>query len=155
MSILFSCFIFLISDLYMHNFNKIKTICSNSHLCAFSYNYYYSNIASNHLLPISYTSNRLNSRIRQISYTSSLLSEKQSSKIEEALNTCKIKCQNKEVNTKLPKKSIKQRIIDEFNHYYYGFKLLGLNTKISCKLAIKKLRGNELTRREHNLVSCY
>lgn len=150
---IFLFFFFLISDLYMYNINKFKTICSNSNLCAFSYNYYYSNIASNQLLPISYTSNRLNSRIRQISYTSSLLSEKQSSKIEEALNTCKIKCQNKGVNTKLPKKSIKQRIIDEFNHYYYGFKLLGLNTKISCKLAIKKLRGIELTRREHNLVS--
>jgi len=83
----------------------------------------------------------------------SLLSEKQCSKIEEALNACKVKCQNKEVGKKVPKKSIKQRIIDEFLHYYYGFKLLGLNTKISCKLAVKKLRGIELTRREHNLVS--
>lgn len=38
-------------------------------------------------------------------------------------------------------------------HYYHGFKLLGLNAKISFKLALKKMNGHELTRREHNLVS--
>lgn len=139
--------------MYTYNLNKIQAICLNSHLCAFSNNYFYSNIASNQLLPISYTTIQLNPQIRQISYTSSLLSKNQCSKIEEAVNAVKIKCQKKEVNTKKPKKSLKQRIIDELYHYYYGFKLLGLNTKISFKLAIKKLRGIELTRREHKLVS--
>lgn len=38
-------------------------------------------------------------------------------------------------------------------HYYHGFKLLGLNARISFKLALKKMKGIELTRREHNLVS--
>jgi LETM1 and EF-hand domain-containing protein 1, mitochondrial len=141
----------------MYNSNKSKIICSNSHLCAFSNKFSYSNVASNQFLPISYVTNQLNSQIRQISYSSLLLSDKSCSKIEEAVNTAKLNCQNKnsdDCDTKNPKKSIKQKIIDELNHYYYGFKLLGLNTKISSKLAIKKMRGiEELTRREHNLVS--
>ncbi|XP_060846596.1 mitochondrial proton/calcium exchanger protein-like [Rhopalosiphum padi] len=136
--------------------NKSKIICSNSHLCAISNKFSYSNVASNQFLPISYTTNQLNSQIRQISYSSLLLSDKSCSKIEEAVNTAKLNCQNKnsgDCDTKNPKKSIKQKIIDELNHYYYGFKLLGLNTKISSKLAIKKMRGiEELTRREHNLL---
>jgi len=137
----------------MYNINETKTICLNSHLSTFPNNYFCKNNFSNQFLPISYTTNNLNSKIRQISYTSSLLSENQCSKIKEAVNADKIICQNKKVNTKKPKKSIKQRINDELKHYYYGFKLLGLNTKISFKLGIKKLRGIELTRREHKLVS--
>jgi len=100
-----------------------------------------------------------NPHIRQISYTSSLLSEKPSSKIEETVNAVKEKAQKeaegKEVATVKPTKSIKQKVIDEVMHYYHGFKLLGLNAKISFKLALKKMRGQELTRREHNLVSFF
>ncbi|XP_015371474.1 PREDICTED: LETM1 and EF-hand domain-containing protein anon-60Da, mitochondrial-like [Diuraphis noxia] len=138
-------------NLYAYNINKTKTICLSSHLSTFSSNYFYSNISSNQFLPISYRTNHLNSKIRQISYTSSLLSKNQCSKIKEAVNADKIKCKNKEANIKKLKKSLKQRIIDELYHFYYGFKLLGLNTKISFYLAIKKLRGIELTRREHKL----
>lgn len=100
-----------------------------------------------------------NPHVRQISYTSSLSSEKPSSKIEETVNAVKEKAQKeaegKEVAAIKPKKTIKQKVIDEVMHYYHGFKLLGLNAKISFKLAIKKMRGIELTRREHNLVSFF
>lgn len=88
----------------------------------------------------------------------SLFSDKPSSKIEETVNAVKEKAQKeaegKEVVAVKPKKPLKQKIIDEVMHYYNGFKLLGLNIKISFKYAIKKMRGIELTRREHNLVSC-
>jgi len=95
-------------------------------------------------------------QFRLISNTSTLLSEKSCPKIKEAIEAAKLQCQKKNtVNcvAQKPKKSIKQKIIDELKHYYYGFKLLGLNTKISFKLATKKIRGIELTRRENNLVS--
>ncbi|CAH1736857.1 unnamed protein product [Aphis gossypii] len=90
------------------------------------------------------------------SKTSTLLSEKSCPKIKEAIEAAKITCQktntvNGAQKPGKPKKSIKQKIIDELKHYYYGFKLLGLNTKISFKLGIKKIRGIELTRRENNL----
>lgn len=98
-----------------------------------------------------------NPHYRQISTTSSLFSDKPSSKVEETVNAVKEKAQKeaegKEVVAVKPKKPLKQKIIDELMHYYNGFKLLGLNAKISFKLAIKKMRGIELTRREHNLVS--
>jgi LETM1 and EF-hand domain-containing protein 1 len=130
----------------------------NPQPCSFSNNFYYSSVASNRLLPISRSTTKLefsNPYIRQISYTSSLLSEKPSSKIEETVNAVKEKAQQeadgKEVATVKPTKTIKQKVIDEVMHYYHGFKLLGLNAKISFKLALKKMRGQDLTRREHNL----
>lgn len=100
-----------------------------------------------------------NPQIRQISYSPSLFSEKPSSKVEETVNAVKEKNQKesegKEVAEVKPKKTLKQRVMDEVMHYYHGFKLLGLNAKISFKLALKKMKGIELTRREHNLVSEY
>ncbi|XP_050548757.1 mitochondrial proton/calcium exchanger protein-like [Daktulosphaira vitifoliae] len=96
-----------------------------------------------------------NPHVRNLSTTSTQFSEKPSSKIEETVNAVKEKAQketdNQVVNIK-PKKSIKQKVIDEVMHYYHGFKLLGLNIKISFKLALKKMNGKELTRREHNLL---
>lgn len=122
--------------------------------CTFSNNFFYSNFVSSRLYPKLEFSNCC---VRQISYTSSLFSDKPSSKIEETVNAVKEKAQKetekKEVVSLEPKKSIKQKIIDELMHYYHGFRLLGLNAKISFKLGMKKMRGIELTRREHNLVS--
>lgn len=126
----------------------------NAQPCAFSNNFFYSNIASNRLYPKLKLSNP---SVRYISYTSSLFSDKPSSKVEETVNAVKEKAQKdtekKEVVALKSKKSIKQKIIDELMHYYHGFRLLGLNAKISFKLGVKKMRGIELTRREHNLVS--
>lgn len=144
-------------------YNKsIGTIYFNVHPRAFPNNLFYSNIASTRLHPISRNTTKLeyfNPPIRQITCTSKLLSEKPSSKVEETVNAVKEKAQKeakgKEIVAVKPKKSIKQKVIDEVMHYYHGFKLLGLNAKISFKLAIKKMKGHELTRREHNLVSYF
>lgn len=50
------------------------------------------------------------------------------------------------------KKSLKQRIWDEVVHYYHGFRLLGIDVRISCKLLWKTLNGGKLTRRENKLL---
>lgn len=50
------------------------------------------------------------------------------------------------------KKSLKQRIWDEVVHYYHGFRLLGIDVKISVKLLWKTLNGEKLTRRENKLL---
>lgn len=130
--------------------------------CAFSNNFSYSNVASNRIYSLSRITTKLeffNPRVQQISTSPILFSEKPSSKVEETVNAVKEKAQKetegKEVVTVKPKKTIKQKVIDEVMHYYHGFKLLGLNTKISFKLALKKMKGIELTRREHNLVSYF
>ncbi|KAL5233899.1 hypothetical protein ACI65C_001309 [Semiaphis heraclei] len=146
-------------NLYKFYDNKhFGAICLNPQPSSFSNNFFHSSGASNRLLPISRLTTKLefsNPHIRQISYTSSLLSEKPSSKIEETVNAVKEKAlkeaERKEIAAVKPSKTIKQKIIDEVMHYYHGFKLLGLNAKISFKLALKKMRGQELTRREHNL----
>lgn len=146
-------------NLYKFYNNKhFGAICLNPQPCSFSNYYFYSSVASNQLHSISHLTTKLefsNPHIRQISYTSSLLSEKPSSKIEETVNAVKEKAQKeaegKEVSAIKPTKTIKQKVIDEVMHYYHGFKLLGLNAKISFKLALKKMRGIDLTRREHNL----
>lgn len=143
----------MFSDFYRIYHNKhVGAICLNTRPCAFSNNY--SNVASNRLYPKLEFSNP---HIRQLSHTSSLFSDKPSSKIEETVNAVKEKAlkeaEGKEVAVAKPKKSIKQKVLDEIMHYYHGFRLLGLNAKISFKLGLKKMKGHELTRREHNLVS--
>ncbi|KAG5513540.1 hypothetical protein PMAC_000972 [Pneumocystis sp. 'macacae'] len=47
------------------------------------------------------------------------------------------------------KKTLWQKIKGEAQHYWDGTKLLGAETKISYKLALKMAAGHELTRREH------
>ncbi|XP_034026580.1 LETM1 domain-containing protein LETM2, mitochondrial isoform X2 [Thalassophryne amazonica] len=46
------------------------------------------------------------------------------------------------------KKSIYQRIVDELKHYYNGFRLLGIDIKISGRMVWRLLHGQLLTRRE-------
>ncbi|XP_031827296.1 leucine zipper and EF-hand containing transmembrane protein 1 [Nomia melanderi] len=45
-----------------------------------------------------------------------------------------------------------QRVKAEILHYYHGFRLLGLDIKISAKLVWRILQGKELSRREHRLL---
>lgn len=45
-----------------------------------------------------------------------------------------------------------QRVKGEIIHYYHGFRLLGLDMKISAKLVWRILQGKELSRREHRLL---
>uniref|UniRef100_A0A3P9AMM8 Letm1 RBD domain-containing protein n=1 Tax=Esox lucius TaxID=8010 RepID=A0A3P9AMM8_ESOLU len=49
-------------------------------------------------------------------------------------------------------KSIKQRVLDELRHYYHGFRLLGIDTKIAGRTVWQLLHGQQLTRRERRRV---
>lgn len=51
------------------------------------------------------------------------------------------------------KTSLWQKVKGEIIHYYHGFRLLGLDMKISAKLVWRILQGKELSRREHRLVN--
>ncbi|KTW27885.1 uncharacterized protein T551_02852 [Pneumocystis jirovecii RU7] len=55
----------------------------------------------------------------------------------------------KQEGKKDKKKTLWQKIKGEAQHYWDGTKLLGAETKISYKLALKMAAGHELTRREH------
>ncbi|XP_074948161.1 mitochondrial proton/calcium exchanger protein isoform X1 [Phalacrocorax aristotelis] len=46
------------------------------------------------------------------------------------------------------KKSLGQRIVDELKHYYHGFRLLWIDTKIAARMLWRVLHGNTLSRRE-------
>ncbi|XP_076279143.1 leucine zipper and EF-hand containing transmembrane protein 1 [Lasioglossum baleicum] len=50
------------------------------------------------------------------------------------------------------KLTIWQRVKGEILHYYHGFRLLGLDMKISAKLVWRILQGKALSRREHRLL---
>ncbi|CAN2388423.1 LETM1 and EF-hand domain-containing protein 1 [Pristimantis euphronides] len=53
---------------------------------------------------------------------------------------------NTEVET--VKKSIGQRVMDELKHYYHGFRLLWIDTKIAARMMWTILNGSNLSRRE-------
>ncbi|XP_010382656.1 mitochondrial proton/calcium exchanger protein isoform X1 [Rhinopithecus roxellana] len=46
------------------------------------------------------------------------------------------------------KKSLTQRVLDELKHYYHGFRLLWIDTKIAARMLWRILNGHTLTRRE-------
>ncbi|XP_075713105.1 mitochondrial proton/calcium exchanger protein isoform X2 [Rhinoderma darwinii] len=46
------------------------------------------------------------------------------------------------------KKSIGQRVLDEIKHYYHGFRLLWIDTKIAARIMWTILNGSSLSRRE-------
>ena len=50
------------------------------------------------------------------------------------------------------KKSLYVRITDEMKHYYNGFRLLGIDTKIACRQGWRLLHGQVLSRRERRRV---
>lgn len=50
------------------------------------------------------------------------------------------------------KKSLGQRILDELKHYYHGFRLLWIDTKIAARMLWRILNGHSLTRRERRQV---
>ncbi|XP_069833398.1 mitochondrial proton/calcium exchanger protein isoform X2 [Dendropsophus ebraccatus] len=53
---------------------------------------------------------------------------------------------NTEVET--VKKSIGQKVMDELKHYYHGFRLLWIDTKIAARMLWNILNGSSLSRRE-------
>ncbi|NXA31380.1 LETM1 protein, partial [Eudromia elegans] len=46
------------------------------------------------------------------------------------------------------KKSLGQRVVDELKHYYHGFRLLWIDTKIAARMLWRILHGHTLSRRE-------
>ncbi|XP_014644312.1 PREDICTED: LETM1 and EF-hand domain-containing protein 1, mitochondrial isoform X2 [Ceratotherium simum simum] len=46
------------------------------------------------------------------------------------------------------KKSLGQRVLDELKHYYHGFRLLWIDTKIAARMLWRILNGHSLSRRE-------
>lgn len=96
-------------------------------------------------------------------------SQESSSKVEETIKNIKEESEEKSKKDLVPKtskevaqlsdkaltekkKTIWQRVKAEMLHYYHGFRLLGLDMKVSAKLIWRVLQGNELSRREHRLV---
>ncbi|KAK9293472.1 hypothetical protein QLX08_011594 [Tetragonisca angustula] len=90
--------------------------------------------------------------------------QESSSKVEDTIKNIK---EQKELKTKAQdsvvqsaskavekaeKLSIWQKVKGEIIHYYHGFRLLGLDMKISAKLIWRILKGKELSRREHRLL---
>ncbi|XP_046821774.1 mitochondrial proton/calcium exchanger protein [Vespa crabro] len=104
---------------------------------------------------------------RSFSGSTILHGQEPSSKIEETVNSIK---EQKEQKEKLiehkpqsvilsaekavveKKPTILQRVKAEIMHYYHGFRLLGLDIKISLKLIWRILQGKDLSRREHRLL---
>lgn len=52
----------------------------------------------------------------------------------------------------VPRKSLGQKVLDELKHYYHGFRLLGIDTKIAGRMVWRLLHGQLLTRRERRRV---
>lgn len=50
------------------------------------------------------------------------------------------------------KKSLGQKILDELKHYYHGFRLLWIDTKIAARMLWRILNGHTLSRRERRQV---
>lgn len=50
------------------------------------------------------------------------------------------------------RKPLGQRVLDELRHYYHGFRLLWIDTKIAARMLWRVLHGHSLTRRERRQV---
>lgn len=103
-------------------------------------------------------------QIRTFYVTPSWNGQEPSSKIEETVKNIK---EEKELKDKMivsvskdseqakkavAKVTIWQKVKGEILHYYHGFRLLGLDMRVSAKLIWRILHGKELSRREHRLV---
>jgi LETM1 and EF-hand domain-containing protein 1 len=116
-----------------------------------------------HIVPTMYINNMTYPQIRMFCITPNWRGQEPSSKIEETIKSIKEEKELKEKtecvvnnNEQLKKVVVKpplwERIKGEILHYYHGFRLLGLDMKVSAKLIWRILHGNELSRREHRLV---
>ncbi|XP_043526533.1 mitochondrial proton/calcium exchanger protein [Frieseomelitta varia] len=121
------------------------------------------------LLQSTITENCNNSNLPYVQYRTFFITptwhgQESSSKVEDTIKNIK---EQKELKTKAQdsvvqsaskavekseKLSIWQKVKGEIIHYYHGFRLLGLDMKISSKLIWRILKGKELSRREHRLL---
>ncbi|OCT86471.1 LETM1 domain-containing protein LETM2, mitochondrial [Xenopus laevis] len=53
-----------------------------------------------------------------------------------------------EKSPQVVRKSISQRVVDEIKHFYHGFRLLWIDTKVAARMVWRLLHGQVLTRRE-------
>ncbi|XP_072005365.1 LETM1 domain-containing protein LETM2, mitochondrial isoform X2 [Engystomops pustulosus] len=53
-----------------------------------------------------------------------------------------------EKSPQVVRKSIGQRVVDEIKHFYHGFRLLWIDTKVAARMVWRLLHGQVLTRRE-------
>lgn len=115
-------------------------------------------------VPPMYTYNK-NVRCLQIRtfYVTPRNGQEPSSKIEETVKNIKeekelkdkivsVAKDGEQVKKAVAKVTIWQKVKGEILHYYHGFRLLGLDMKVSAKLIWRILHGKELSRREHRLV---
>lgn len=103
-------------------------------------------------------------QIRTFYVTPSWNGQEPSSKIEETVKNIKEEKERKDkmvesvakdcvpAKKAVAKVTIWQKVKGEILHYYHGFRLLGLDMKVSAKLIWRILHGKELSRREHRLV---
>jgi len=115
-----------------------------------------------HIVPTMYINNMMYPQIRMLCVTPSWKGQEPSSKIEETIKSIKEEKELKEktesvvtpeqLKKPVVKPSLWERMKVEIVHYYHGFRLLGLDMKVSAKLIWRILHGNELSRREHRLV---
>ncbi|CAD6187033.1 unnamed protein product [Caenorhabditis auriculariae] len=99
-------------------------------------------LASSHLL---HTSLRYASVDKsKIDYTLKMLKE-DIQKQQEEVRKLKV-AEDKQIATVKP--TLKEKIVHELKHYYHGFRLLALETKLSAKYLWRILRGATLSRRE-------
>ncbi|CAI2354950.1 unnamed protein product [Caenorhabditis sp. 36 PRJEB53466] len=82
----------------------------------------------------------------KVEYTLKMLREDVQNQDEEAQKALSLMKSGKEVATVKP--PLKDRIMHELKHYYHGFRLLALETRLSAKYMWRVLRGATLTRRE-------
>ncbi|CAO4376065.1 unnamed protein product [Caenorhabditis nigoni] len=82
----------------------------------------------------------------KVEYTLKMLREDVQKQDEEAQKALSLMKSDKEVATVKP--PLKDRIMHELKHYYHGFRLLALETRVSAKYLWRVLRGATLTRRE-------
>ncbi|XP_012524294.1 mitochondrial proton/calcium exchanger protein [Monomorium pharaonis] len=102
-------------------------------------------------------------QIRNFYVTPNWNGQEPSSKIEETVKSIKEEkelkdkmvdsvAKDSQVKQAVAKVSVWQKIKSEILHYYHGFRLLGLDMKVSAKLIWRILHGKELSRREHRLL---
>ncbi|KAL0132612.1 hypothetical protein PUN28_000400 [Cardiocondyla obscurior] len=100
-------------------------------------------------------------QIRTFYVTPSWSGQEPSSKIEETVKNIKeekelkdkmVVAKDNETKKAVAKVTIWQKVKGEILHYYHGFRLLGLDMKVSAKLIWRILHGKELSRREHRLL---
>lgn len=104
-------------------------------------------------------------QVRTFYATNHWRSQESSSKVEDTVKNIKEQKKIKETidgskkepvvvasKSLVQKRSLWEKVKGEILHYYHGFRLLGLDMKVSAKLIWRILQGKELSRRESRLL---